>query len=57
LRHANQLAAFGCEDVWWRLLGIEPIPIALSLWQGCVAEHDHAGLLKGQRDPEEGPET
>jgi hypothetical protein len=36
--HANQLAAFGCDEAWWRLLDIDPIPIALSLWQDCVAD-------------------
>lgn len=31
--HLNQLCAFGMEEAWWHIVGIDPIAAARTLWQ------------------------
>ena len=35
--HANQLAAFGYEETWWRIVGIDPLACAQAMWQQALS--------------------
>jgi hypothetical protein len=36
--HHRELHRSGDETAWWRLLNIDPLPVALKLWQQSRAD-------------------
>jgi ERF superfamily len=41
--HHRELHRSGDEAAWWRKLNIDPLPVALRLWQHSQANREHAG--------------
>jgi hypothetical protein len=47
--HHRELHRSGDEATWWQKLNIDPLPVALRLWQHSQANREHAGAeLQGR---------
>jgi hypothetical protein len=47
--HHRELHRSGDEAAWWQKLNIDPLPVALRLWQHSQANREHAGAeLQGR---------
>jgi ERF superfamily protein len=47
--HHRELHRSGDEATWWQKLNIDPLPVALRLWQHSPANREHAGAeLQGR---------
>jgi hypothetical protein len=45
--HHRELHRSGDEVAWWQKLNIDPLPVALSLWQHTRADGELAPTRKG----------
>jgi hypothetical protein len=43
--HHRELHRSGNEAAWWRQLNIDPLPVALQLWQQTRSDDQKAGTL------------
>ena len=46
--HHRELHRSGDEAAWWRKLNIDPLPVALRLWQQTRADGDDAATTEAQ---------
>jgi hypothetical protein len=50
--HHRELHRSGNEATWWRKLNIDPIPVALRLWQQTRADGDIAPMAQAVNTPD-----
>jgi hypothetical protein len=50
--HHRELHRSGDEAAWWRRLNIDPIPVALRLWQHSRADGEPLSMAQAVKTPD-----